>query len=150
MLLLLFFITIDTGGFLSKQSTLLKCVLRPHVHCKTQEALCQAEFLVDKTTAKSNLMFAPLCEERVLYSSFCIPENLSGNATARIMDEGTIKTPIPQCRLYCVFLWGGCSNFVGSDSGQKQSVKLLQNMVYNKTQHPPHPLPHCHTLSVCR
>jgi hypothetical protein len=29
-----------------------------------------------------------------------------------------------------------CSNFVGSESGQKQSVKLLQNMVYNTTQHP--------------
>jgi hypothetical protein len=27
-----------------------------------------------------------------------------------------------------------CSNFVGSESGQKQSVKLLQNMVYNTTQ----------------
>jgi hypothetical protein len=37
---------------------------------------------------------------------------------------------------------GRCSNFVGSESGQKQSVKLLQNMVYNTTQHPtthPHP-----------
>ncbi len=30
--------------------------------------------------------------------------------------------------------WG--SNFIGSESGQKQSVKLLQNMVYNTTQHP--------------
>jgi hypothetical protein len=29
-----------------------------------------------------------------------------------------------------------CSNFVGSESGQKQSVKLLQNMVYNTTHHP--------------
>jgi hypothetical protein len=29
---------------------------------------------------------------------------------------------------------------LGSESGQRQSVKLLQNMVYNTTQHP-HPLP---------
>jgi hypothetical protein len=31
------------------------------------------------------------------------------------------------------------SSFVGSESGQKQSVKLLQNMVSNTTQHPPTP-----------
>ncbi len=34
-----------------------------------------------------------------------------------------------------------------SESGQKQSVKLLQNMVYNITQLSPPP-PHSHTLSV--
>jgi hypothetical protein len=27
-----------------------------------------------------------------------------------------------------------CSNFVGSEYGQKQSVKLLQSMVFNTTQ----------------
>jgi hypothetical protein len=62
------------------------------------------------------------------------------------MDEATIKTTIPKCRLYQCFCLGWCSNFVGSKSGQKQSVKLMQNMVYNTTQHP-HP-PHSHTLSV--
>ncbi len=41
---------------------------------------------------------------------------------------------------------GWCSNFVGSESGQKQSVKLLLNMVSNTTQHPPPPL--SHTQSV--
>jgi hypothetical protein len=40
---------------------------------------------------------------------------------------------------------GWCSNFVGSESGQKQSVKLLQNMVYHTTQHPPPQQP----LTVC-
>jgi hypothetical protein len=40
-----------------------------------------------------------------------------------------------------VFLLGWCSSFVGSESGQKQSVKHLQNMVYNTSQHPP-PQPH--------
>ncbi len=40
------------------------------------------------------------------------------------------------------FCLGWSSNFVGSEFGQKQSVKLPQNMVSNRTQHPdPHPLP---------
>ncbi len=44
-----------------------------------------------------------------------------------------------------VICLGWCSNFVGSESGQKQSVKLLQNMVYSTIQHPP---PLSHTVSV--
>ncbi len=43
--------------------------------------------------------------------------------------------------LFCLFGWS--SYFVGSESGQKQSVKLL---VPNRTQHPPPPP--SHTLSV--
>ncbi len=35
-----------------------------------------------------------------------------------------------------VFCLGWCSNFFGSESGQTQRVKLLQNMVYITTQHP--------------
>jgi hypothetical protein len=63
------------------------------------------------------------------------------------MDEGTVNTPIPKCRLYWCFCLGWwCSNFVGSESSQKHSAKLLQNVVYNTTQHPPPP--HSHTLSV--
>jgi hypothetical protein len=58
------------------------------------------------------------------------------------MDEGTKKTPIPKCHLYRCFCSGWCSNFVGSDSGQKQSVKLRQNLVYDQTQHPPPPQAH--------
>jgi hypothetical protein len=38
------------------------------------------------------------------------------------------------------------SNFVGSESGQIQCVKPLQNMVSNRTQHPPPPP--SYTLSV--
>ncbi len=60
-------------------------------------------------------------------------------------DEGSMKTPIPKCRLYWCFCLGWCRNFVGSESGPKQSVKLLQDMVYNTTQYPsplPPPLPH--------
>ncbi len=37
---------------------------------------------------------------------------------------------------------GGCGHFVGSEFGQKQSVKLLQNMVYSTTKHPPPPQQH--------
>jgi hypothetical protein len=44
-----------------------------------------------------------------------------------------------------VILFGVVKHFVGSESGQKQSVKFQQNMVYNTFQHPP---PHNHTLSV--
>jgi hypothetical protein len=44
-----------------------------------------------------------------------------------------------------VFFWGGVEIFEGSESDQKQNVKLLQNMVYNTTQHPP---PHSHILYV--
>jgi hypothetical protein len=39
---------------------------------------------------------------------------------------------------------GWFSNSVGSESGQIQRVKLLQNMVSNRTQHPPP----SHTLYV--
>jgi hypothetical protein len=65
------------------------------------------------------------------------------------MDDGTLKTPTPKFRLYWSYLvGGGGAIFVGSESGQKQSVKLLQNMVYNTIQRPPPPPPHRHTLSV--
>ncbi len=47
--------------------------------------------------------------------------------------------------LLVIFVWGGVSiNFMGAESGQKQSVKILQNMVYNTTQHTPPPTAsHC-------
>jgi hypothetical protein len=48
--------------------------------------------------------------------------------------------------LLAIFVWGGEAIFVGSESGQKQSVKLPQNMVYSTIQHPPPP--QLHTLSV--
>jgi hypothetical protein len=51
------------------------------------------------------------------------------------MDEGTLKT-------HCLLGWR--SNFVGSESGQKQSTKLLQNMVYNtKNSTPTAASTHC-------
>ncbi len=65
------------------------------------------------------------------------------------MDEWTIKTPIPKCRLCWSFCLGWWSNIVGSKSGQKQTEKLLQNMVSSTTQHPPPPSPHSDTRLYC-
>jgi hypothetical protein len=45
------------------------------------------------------------------------------------------------------FYLGWWINFVGSESSQKQSVKLLQNMVYNTTKHP-HPPTATHCLYI--
>ncbi len=42
---------------------------------------------------------------------------------------------------------GWSSNSVGSESGQIQSAKLLQNIVYNRTQHP-YPLPATYCLYI--
>ncbi len=44
------------------------------------------------------------------------------------------------------FCLGWCNKFVGSESGQIESVKLMQNMVSSRSQHPPPPP--SHTLSV--
>jgi hypothetical protein len=45
------------------------------------------------------------------------------------------------------FCLGWSNIFVGSESGQIQSVKLLQNNVSNRTQHP-QPLPVIHYLYI--
>ncbi len=58
------------------------------------------------------------------------------------MEEGTIKTPIPKCRLYWSFLFGVVKHFCRfSESGQKQSVILLQNKVQHNSTPPPPPPP---------
>jgi hypothetical protein len=56
-----------------------------------------------------------------------------------------LKDTNPLMSSLLVICLGWCSNFVGSESGQKQSVKLLQNMVYSTIQHP---RPQSHTLYV--
>ncbi len=56
-----------------------------------------------------------------------------------------LKDTNPLMSSLLVILFGWCSNFVGSESGQKQSLKLLQNVVYSTIQHPPL---QSHTLSV--
>ncbi len=46
-------------------------------------------------------------------------------------------------------MFGVVNYIVGSESGQKQSVKLLQNMVHSTFQHPPHPPPpQSHTVCI--
>ncbi len=82
----------------------------------------------------------------LLTGTYNIQRKMTGSALS--MDEGTLKTPIPKCRLTGQFCLGWWSKFEGSESGQKQSIKLLQNMVYSTMQHPPIPLRHSHTLSV--
>ncbi len=54
------------------------------------------------------------------------------------MDEGTLKTPHQSLNVVFSghFCLEWCSNFVGSESGQKRSVKLLLNMDYNTTPPP--------------
>jgi hypothetical protein len=84
-----------------------------------------------------------LSQARILY------QNHSGDYPQVILTIPVTcrTTPIPKFRLYRSFLFGWWSNFVGSESGQKQSVKLLQNMVHNTIQPPPPPPPHSHRLS---
>ncbi len=57
------------------------------------------------------------------------------------MDAGTLKTPTLNVVFTGRFYLEWLINFVGYEFGQKQSVKRLQNMVYNTTQHPPPLLP---------
>ncbi len=42
---------------------------------------------------------------------------------------------------------GGLANFVGSESGQLYRLKLLQNMVCNRTQHTPTTIEPCRPAS---
>jgi hypothetical protein len=78
---------------------------------------------------------------------------LNANCTKQWLntrEEGTIKTPIPKCHLYCCFFWGGVKVLWVSKSGQKQSLKTPAEYgrQHNSTP-PPHPPPlHSHTLSA--
>jgi hypothetical protein len=77
---------------------------------------------------------------------------IESNAKCRHLKKFTCKGTLQQVFI-CLrpppllgFCMGWSSKFVGSESGQIQSVKLLQNMVSNTTQHPTPPP--SHTLSV--
>ncbi len=53
-------------------------------------------------------------------------------------DEGTLKTPVPTYRLYwSLFCLGWFSNFVGSESGQKQRAKLAAEYGLQHNSTPP-------------
>jgi hypothetical protein len=67
-------------------------------------------------------------------------KKFTSKGTLRQVFIGLRSPPLPG------FCLGWSSNFVSSESGQIQIVKLLQNMVSNRTQHL-QPLPN-HTLSV--
>jgi hypothetical protein len=63
--------------------------------------------------------------------------------------NGRLGTWSPLMSSLLVTVWGVVKQFffVGSKSGQKQSVKLQQNMVYSTIQHPPPP-PHRYTVCI--
>jgi hypothetical protein len=67
---------------------------------------------------------------------------------SRIMDEGTLKTPIPKCRLSWSFLFGWCSNFVGPETGQKLSVKTSAEYGLKHISTPPIPHPHSRNIPL--
>jgi hypothetical protein len=70
------------------------------------------------------------------------------NAKCRHLKKLTCKGSLKQVficlrpPLLLGFCFGWSSNFVGSESGQIQSIKLLQKIVSNRTPYPP-PLKHC-------
>ncbi len=70
---------------------------------------------------------------------------IENNAKCRYLKKSTCKETLRQVFI-CLrplplvgFCLGWYSNFEGSESGQKQSVELLQIMVSNTSQHPPPP-----------
>ncbi len=80
---------------------------------------------------------------------------IEGNAKRRYLKKLTFIGTLRQVFI-CLrpppplgFCLGWCSNFVGSESGQKQSVKLLQNMVSNTTQHHHPPATNCLYTVFC-
>ena len=63
-------------------------------------------------------------------------------SSSKLTFEGTLRQVFISLRPPTLlgFCYGWSSNFVGYESGQIQSVKLLENMVScNKTQHPTPP-----------
>jgi hypothetical protein len=74
---------------------------------------------------------------------------IESNAKCRLVRNLPVKGLCGRCLSVCPlpgYCLGWSSNFVGSESSQIQSVKLLQKMVSNWTQHPS-PLPnHTHCL----
>ncbi len=65
------------------------------------------------------------------------------------MDEGTLKTPIPQCRLYWLFLFGMvkllCRFWMWSETECKTPAEYGPQYISTPPTPPP---PHSHTLSV--
>jgi hypothetical protein len=75
------------------------------------------------------------------------PKQLS--SSKKLTCKGTLRQVLiclrpPPLLGFCL---GWSSNFIGSESGQIHSVKLLQNMVSNRTQSSPHPT-QLHTICI--
>ncbi len=74
---------------------------------------------------------------------------IEGNEKCRHLNKLTSKATLRQVFIYLRpsrlldFSLGWPCNFVGSESCQIQSVKLLQNMLSNRTPSPSPPPPHC-------
>jgi hypothetical protein len=70
------------------------------------------------------------------------------------MDEGSIKTPIPKCRIYWCFCLGWSSNFVESESGQKHivlnSCRIRSAIQLNTPRPTPSPPSQPKPNTVCR
>ncbi len=64
------------------------------------------------------------------------------------MEEGTIKTPDPKCRLYWCFCLGWCSNFVGFESETECYTFAEYGLQHNSTPPPPLPQPHTAFLYI--
>jgi hypothetical protein len=75
---------------------------------------------------------------------------IKSNANCRHLKNFSCKGILRQvffCQRPPPFLCLG--GLAGPESGQIQSVKLLQNMVFNRTQHPPGPIPsQPHTVCI--
>jgi hypothetical protein len=76
-----------------------------------------------------------------------IESNAKMSSSKKLTNKGTLRQVFiclrpPPLLAFCL---GWSSNFVGSECVQIQNVKLLQNMVSNRTRH--HSPPPSHTLS---
>ncbi len=66
----------------------------------------------------------------------------------RCMDEGTLKTPIPKCRLFWSFLFGVVKQFIRFWIWSETECKTPAEYDLQHNSTPPPPPPHSHTLSV--
>ncbi len=92
----------------------------------------------------SPLLMSPILLRDVWIRTQRAGANMRGTNLATLPWTKELKDTNPLMSSLLVICLGLCSNFVGSESGQKQSVKLLQNMVYSTIQPPPPPPPVTH------
>ncbi len=131
------------------------CTL-PYPQRYTSTLLCYFGFLLPSTKALflvlqySFLCFLLILERhRLYYLTIYVDTKSKMSSSKKLTCKRTLRQvficlrPPPLLR----FCLGWSSNFVGSKSGQKQSVKLLQNLVSTGYKPPP-PLPATHCLYI--